>query len=59
MKLKNQAILEIFYVKELNNLIGRDNSGGKTQEPVWKNLKWSNQLANSIDTYQYAKKSTS
>ena len=32
-KLKDQAILKIFYVKESSNLIGRENFGGKTQEP--------------------------
>ena len=33
MKLKDQAILEILYVKKSNNLIGRENSETKTQEP--------------------------
>ena len=33
MKSEGQAILEICYVKESNNLTGRDNLGAKTQEP--------------------------
>ena len=32
MKSKDQAILEIFYVKESINLIGRENLGAKIQE---------------------------
>ena len=29
----NQSVLEIFYIKKSRNLIGRENSGAKIQEP--------------------------
>ena len=32
IKSKNQAILEMFYVKELSNLISRESFGATTQE---------------------------
>ena len=33
MNPKDLAILEIFYVKESNNMIGQENFGAKTQKP--------------------------
>ena len=32
-EVKGQAVLEIFYAEESNNLIGREDFGAKTQEP--------------------------